>query len=134
MQPNSTDTPLTFSSLSLAEPLLLAIQKMGYEQPTPVQQKSIPLILEHKDLLVSAETGSGKTAAFLLPTLDHLLTLPLQKSGTRALILAPTRELAQQIFKQCQQLIEFTDLTVGIITGGDDFRLQKTCYKDTLTW
>ena len=125
MQPNSTDTPLTFSSLSLAEPLLLAIQKMGYEQPTPVQQKSIPLILEHKDLLVSAETGSGKTAAFLLPTLDHLLTLPLQKSGTRALILAPTRELAQQIFKQCQQLIEFTDLTVGIITGGDDFRLQK---------
>jgi ATP-dependent RNA helicase SrmB len=125
MQPNPTDTPLTFSSLSLAEPLLMAVRKLGFEQPTPVQQQAIPPALEHKDLLVSAETGSGKTAAFLLPTLHHLLTLSTRKPGTRALILAPTRELAQQIFKQCQQLIEFTDLKVGIITGGDDFRLQQ---------
>ncbi len=125
MQPTPTDTPLSFSSLSLAEPLLRAVKKLGFEQPTPVQQQAIPLALVHKDLLVSAETGSGKTAAFLLPTLHHLLTLSSGKPGTRALILAPTRELAQQIFKQCQQLIEFTDLTVGIITGGDDFRLQQ---------
>jgi superfamily II DNA/RNA helicase len=125
MQPTPTDTPLSFSSLSLAEPLLRAVKKLGFEQPTPVQQQAIPLALVHKDLLVSAETGSGKTAAFLLPTLHHLLTLSSSKPGTRALILAPTRELAQQIFKQCQQLIEFTDLTVGIITGGDDFRLQQ---------
>jgi superfamily II DNA/RNA helicase len=125
MQPNPTDTPLTFSSLSLAAPLLMAVRKLGFEQPTPVQQQAIPPALEHKDLLVSAETGSGKTAAFLLPTLHHLLTLSTRKPGTRALILAPTRELAQQIFKQCQQLIEFTDLKVGIITGGDDFRLQQ---------
>ena len=125
MQPNPTDTPSSFSSLSLAEPLLMAVSKLGFEQPTPVQQQAIPLALEHKDLLVSAETGSGKTAAYLLPTLHHLLTLPSRKFGTRALILAPTRELAQQIFKQCQQLIEFTDLKVGIITGGDDFRLQQ---------
>ncbi|MEY3760117.1 MAG: hypothetical protein RIR39_1608, partial [Pseudomonadota bacterium] len=125
MQLTPTDTPLSFSSLSLAEPLLRAVKKLGFEQPTPVQQQAIPLALVHKDLLVSAETGSGKTAAFLLPTLHHLLTLSSSKPGTRALILAPTRELAQQIFKQCQQLIEFTDLTVGIITGGDDFRLQQ---------
>ncbi len=125
MQPTPTDTPLSFSRLSLAEPLLRAVKKLGFEQPTPVQQQAIPLALVHKDLLVSAETGSGKTAAFLLPTLHHLLTLSSGKPGTRALILAPTRELAQQIFKQCQQLIEFTDLTVGIITGGDDFRLQQ---------
>ncbi len=125
MQPTPTDTPLSFSSLSLAEPLLRAVKKLGFEQPTPVQQQVIPLALVHKDLLVSAETGSGKTAAFLLPTLHHLLTLSSSKPGTRALILAPTRELAQQIFKQCQQLIEFTDLTIGIITGGDDFRLQQ---------
>ncbi len=125
MQPNPTDTPLSFSSLSLAEPLLMAVRKLGFEQPTPVQQQAIPPALEHKDLLVSAETGSGKTAAFLLPTLHHLLTLSTRKPGTRALILAPTRELAQQIFKQCQQLIEFTDIRVGIITGGDDFRLQQ---------
>jgi ATP-dependent RNA helicase SrmB len=125
MQANPTDTPSSFSSLSLAEPLLMAVSKMGFEQPTPVQLQAIPLALEHKDLLVSAETGSGKTAAYLLPALHHLLTLPSRKFGTRALILAPTRELAQQIFKQCQQLIEFTELKVGLITGGDDFRLQQ---------
>ena len=126
MQPNPTDTPQpSFSSLSLAKPLLLAVRKLGFEQPTPVQQQAIPLALEYKDLLVSAETGSGKTAAFLLPTLHHLLSLPSKKFGTRALILVPTRELAQQIFKQCQQLVEFTDLKVGITTGGDDFRLQQ---------
>jgi superfamily II DNA/RNA helicase len=90
-----------------------------------VQLQAIPPALEHKDLLVSAETGSGKTAAFLLPTLQHLLTSPSGKSGTRALVLTPTRELAQQIFKHCQQLAEFTDLKIGLVTGGDDFRLQQ---------
>ena len=125
MQSNPTDTPLSFSNFSLAEPLLSAVKKMGYQTPTPVQQQAIPLALDYKDLLVSAETGSGKTAAFLLPTLDHLLTLTSTSFGTRALILAPTRELAQQIFKQCQQLIEYTDLTIGLITGGEDFRLQQ---------
>ncbi|HEY8097588.1 MAG TPA: DEAD/DEAH box helicase, partial [Methylobacter sp.] len=125
MQPNSTDKTPSFSDLALDEQLLLAVKKMGFELPTPVQQKSIPLALEHKDLLVSAETGSGKTAAFLLPTLHQLLALPSNKSGTRALVLTPTRELAQQIFKHCQQLTEFTDLKTGLITGGDDFRLQQ---------
>ncbi len=125
MHPNPIDKTPLFSTLSLAEQLLSAVKKMGFEQPTPVQLQSIPLALEYKDLLVSAETGSGKTAAFLLPTLHHLLTLPYGKSGTRALVLTPTRELAQQIFKYCQQLTEFTDLKTGLITGGDDFRLQQ---------
>jgi len=125
MHPNPIDKTPSFSSLSLDEQLLSAVKKLGFEQPTPVQLQSIPLALEHKDLLVSAETGSGKTAAFLLPTLHHLLTLPSGKSGVRALILTPTRELAQQIFKHCQQLTEFTDLKTGLITGGDDFRLQQ---------
>ncbi|WP_333873539.1 DEAD/DEAH box helicase [Methylobacter sp.] len=125
MHPNSIDKTPSFSGLLLDEQLLSAVEKLGFEQPTPVQLQSIPLALEHKDLLVSAETGSGKTAAFLLPTLHHLLTLPSAKSGVRALILTPTRELAQQIFKHCQQLTEFTDLKTGLITGGDDFRLQQ---------
>ena len=85
MQPTPTDTSPSFSSLSLAAPLLRAVKKLGFEQPTPVQQQAIPLALVHKDLLVSAETGSGKTAAFLLPTLHHLLTLSSGKPGTRAL-------------------------------------------------
>ncbi|MDD5322332.1 MAG: DEAD/DEAH box helicase [Methylococcales bacterium] len=125
MQLDPINSPSSFSSLSLAEPLLLAVSKLGFKQPTPVQQQAIPLALEHKDLLVSAETGSGKTAAFLLPALHHLLTLPSGKPGTRVLILVPTRELAQQIFRQCQQLVEFTELKAGLITGGDDFRLQQ---------
>ncbi len=125
MHPNSIDETPSFSGLALDEQLLSAVKKMGFELPTPVQQKAIPLALEHKDLLVSAETGSGKTAAFLLPTLHHLLTLPSQKPGTRVLVLTPTRELAQQIFKHCQQLTEFTELKTGLITGGDDFRLQQ---------
>ncbi|MGZ5055064.1 MAG: DEAD/DEAH box helicase [Methylobacter sp.] len=125
MQPNPIKTTPSFSDLQLDEQLLSAITKLGFEQPTPVQLQSIPLALEYKDLLVSAETGSGKTAAFLLPTLHHLLTLSSRKPGMRALILTPTRELAQQIFKNCQQLTEFTDLKTGLITGGDDFRLQQ---------
>ncbi|MFU8787911.1 MAG: DEAD/DEAH box helicase [Methylobacter sp.] len=128
MQPNPIDPSIektaSFSTLSLAEPLLLAIKKMGFEQPTPVQLQAIPLALARKDLLVSAETGSGKTAAFLLPTLQYLLDMPTTR-GTRALVLTPTRELAQQVFKQCQQLTEFTELKTGLITGGDDFRLQQ---------
>jgi len=125
MPPNPITTTPSFSDLSLDEQLLSAIKKLGFEQPTPVQLQSIPLALEYKDLLVSAETGSGKTAAFLLPTLHHLLTLSSRKPGVRALILTPTRELAQQVFKNCQQLTEFTDLKTGLITGGDDFRSQQ---------
>lgn len=103
----------------------MALSKLGFEQPTPTQMQSIPPALKHKDLLVSAETGSGKTAAFLLPTLHHLLTIPAFHTGTRALVLAPTRELARQIFQQCKQLCEFSDLQAGLITGGDDFKQQQ---------
>ncbi len=125
MHLNPIDKTPSFSDLSLDKQLLSAVEKMGFEQPTPVQLQAIPLALKHQDLLVSAETGSGKTAAFLLPTLHQLLTLPFGKTGVRALILTPTRELAQQIFKHCQQLAEFTELRTGLITGGDDFRLQQ---------
>jgi superfamily II DNA/RNA helicase len=125
MHPNPLDKPSSFLDLGLDDLLLSAVKKLGFEQPTPVQIQAIPLALGRKDLLVSAETGSGKSAAFLLPTLQQLLMSPSRKSGTRALILTPTRELAQQIFKHCQQLAEFTDLKIGLITGGDDFRLQQ---------
>lgn len=126
MQPNSTNnSALSFSSLSLNEHLLAALDKLGFDQPTPVQLQTIPPALAHQDLLVSAETGSGKTAAFLLPALHHLLTIPATHAGTRALVLAPTRELARQIFQQCRQLCEFSDLQAGLVTGGDDFRQQQ---------
>ncbi len=124
MSVNLNETP-SFTKLALDELLLAAIHKLGFTQPTAVQWQAIPLALAHKDLLVSAETGSGKTAAFLLPTLQHFLDNPSKHGGARALVLAPTRELAQQIFELSQQLSEFTELRTGLITGGEDFKRQQ---------
>jgi ATP-dependent RNA helicase SrmB len=130
MQPDITTSPQSFTDLLLSEDLLKAIAKLSYQHPTAVQQHSIPPALERRDLLISAETGSGKTAAFLLPTLQHLIVSEASsKLGVRALILAPTRELATQIFDLCQQLIEFTTLQVGLIIGGADFKQQQTKFQ-----
>ncbi len=122
---NSTNATPSFTEFDLDKRLLKAIEKSGYETPTPVQQQAIPPTLAHRDCLVSAETGSGKTAAYLLPTLQQLLALPAKPLGVQVLILCPTRELAQQIFGQCQQFCEFTPLKTGIITGGSDFKKQQ---------
>ena len=92
---------VTFESLNLAAPLLAAVRALGYTQPTAVQQQAIPAALEGGDWMVSSQTGSGKTAAFLLPTLQRLLqAAPAQQQRVtqpRALVLCPTRELAQQV-------------------------------------
>jgi ATP-dependent RNA helicase SrmB len=129
MLPELTEQTTSFSGLGLAEPLLAAIKKLGYEKPTPVQEQAIPPALGHHDLLVSAETGSGKTAAFLLPSLQQLLNIPSSQQGTRVLILTPTRELAQQILLNCQQLSQFTDIKSGLVTGGDDFKRQQNLFR-----
>ena len=114
-----------FSEFSLHERLLKAVDELGFTQPTPVQQATIPAALEQRDLMVSAATGSGKTAAFVLPILHRLLESPRKPdAGTQALILAPTRELARQIVKQCLKLGAFTTLRAGLITGGDEFKYQ----------
>lgn len=106
--------------------LLAAIEKLAYQEATPVQAAAIPLALADKDLLVSAQTGSGKTAAFLLPCLEKLLNSSSEKKyGTQMLILAPTRELARQITSVCQQLIDGTALEIGLITGSEDFKKQQ---------
>lgn len=89
---------MTFKELNLAAPLVLALEKLKYVTPTPIQQKSIPSILEGHDLFGCAQTGTGKTAAFALPILQHLYNSPAPgKRAVRALILAPTRELVLQI-------------------------------------
>lgn len=105
--------------------LLKAVDTAGWTQPTDVQIRAIPAALAGKDLLVSAETGSGKTGAFLLPMLNRLLT-PAPDTGTRALILLPTRELARQVFNQCERLANATGIMAGLITGGDDFKYQAS--------
>ena len=118
-----------FSDLPLHAQLQKAISKLAFEKPTPVQEQTIPLALEGKDLLVSAKTGSGKTAAFLLPALHKFLENPAPDSGTRALILVPTRELARQVMKQCGQLARFTGIKVGLVIGGEDFKYQKAVFR-----
>jgi len=114
-----------FSDFDLDNRLLKALDKLGFQKPTPVQTATIPLAMDHKDLLVSAETGSGKTAAFLLPTLHQLLNKQAPQSASRMLILLPTRELARQVMKHFTQMAEFTHLQAALITGGETFKFQR---------
>lgn len=97
---------------------------MGFSEATEVQSRAIPAVLEGRDVMVSAKTGSGKTAAFLLPMLDRMLRIDLPRSGTRGLILLPTRELALQTVKTFEKLAKFTPIKCGIIIGGEAFKHQ----------
>ncbi|MFH1377886.1 MAG: DEAD/DEAH box helicase [Planctomycetota bacterium] len=108
-----------FDDLKLIDPILEAIKAVGYLTPTPIQEQSIPLILEGKDILGCARTGTGKTAAFALPILQTLSeTLPHTKNAVRALILSPTRELAAQIGDCFNDYGRFLDVRHTVIFGG----------------
>ena len=108
-----------FEDFDLAPELLKALHAKGYHRPTSIQQEAIPAIMEEHDVLGSAPTGTGKTAAFLLPAIQHLLDYPRRKPGApRILILTPTRELAMQVAEQAQELAKFTRLSIATITGG----------------
>ncbi|MGX3020473.1 ATP-dependent RNA helicase SrmB [Ursidibacter sp. B-7004-1] len=112
------NTP-TFEELDLSPELLKALAKKGYNRPTSIQQQTIPAALEGRDVLGSAPTGTGKTAAFLLPAIQHLLDHPRRKPGPpRILVLTPTRELAMQVAEQTEELAQFTNLKITTITGG----------------
>jgi superfamily II DNA/RNA helicase len=108
-----------FSDFLLPDQLYRGLNKEGFEVPTAVQIQVIPLAMDGVDLMVSAATGSGKTAAFLLPIMQRLLDNPSNASATRALILVPTRELARQIYVQFMRLGSYTRIRAGIITGGE---------------
>jgi len=115
-------TVTTFSELELDESLLEALQDKGFTRPTAIQAAAIPPALEGRDVLGSAPTGTGKTAAYLLPVLQHLLDFPRKKSGPpRILILTPTRELAMQVADQARELAKHTHLDIATITGGVAF-------------
>lgn len=108
-----------FEDFELDPILLKALDSKGYVRPTSIQQQVIPEAMEQKDILGSAPTGTGKTAAFLLPALQHLLDYPRRKPGApRVLILTPTRELAMQVAAQAEQLAQFSHLKIATITGG----------------
>ncbi|MBV7564352.1 DEAD/DEAH box helicase [Pseudomonas sp. sia0905] len=115
-----------FAQFALHERLLKAVAELNFTEPTPVQAAAIPPALEGKDLRVIAQTGSGKTAAFVLPMLNRLLGDGSSKArvSVRALIMLPTRELAQQTLKEVERFAQFTFLKGGLITGGEDFKVQ----------
>lgn len=120
-----------FDELDLAPPLSRAMTKHGIHQPTEVQSAVIPKIMDGKDLMVSAQTGSGKTVAFMLPMLAAFNRKASPGVGIRALVLAPTRELARQIQHVCQQLGGDINVTSLTITGGVAFREQYAALRKT---
>src|SRR5215831_8405904 len=107
---------MPFKALGLHPHLVQAVREMRYAEPTPIQAEAIPAILSGRDLIATAQTGTGKTAAFLLPVLHRLLDMP--RRTTQALVVTPTRELAQQIDDVCLGLAYHTDLRAGILFGG----------------
>lgn len=113
----------SFDSLGLPSRLVRAIADEGYETPTAIQCEAIPHVLEGRDLLATAKTGTGKTAAFLLPILARLGDRP--RPGIRALVISPTRELASQIAERAEAYARHTDLTHAVVYGGVSQREQE---------
>ncbi|XP_008339427.2 DEAD-box ATP-dependent RNA helicase 28-like isoform X1 [Malus sylvestris] len=115
----------SFMELHLSRPLLRACEKLGYTKPTPIQAACIPLALSGRDICGSAITGSGKTAAFALPTLERLLFRPKRVPAIRVLVLTPARELAVQVHSMIQKLAQFTDIRCCLVVGGLSLKAQE---------
>ena len=116
---------MSFSSFSLAPAIHSALETLGFEKPTDIQSQTIPLALTGKDIIATAQTGTGKTAAFMLPILNNLLRDDTQLGQVRALVLAPTRELAQQVAENTQQYAANTELKVVCLYGGANISPQE---------
>ncbi|XP_041915614.1 ATP-dependent RNA helicase DDX54 [Alosa sapidissima] len=112
-----------FQSMGLSYPVFKGVMKKGYKVPTPIQRKTIPVILDGKDVVAMARTGSGKTAAFLIPMFEKIKA-PQAQTGARALILTPTRELALQTMKFTRELGKFAGFKTALILGGDSMEEQ----------
>ena len=112
---------MTFKDLGIIEPILKALEAEGYTHPTPIQEQSIPILLNRNDLLGCAQTGTGKTAAFSIPIIQHIHNSKMHVEGKRkisALIVTPTRELAIQIGENCTKYSRFTHVNNTVIFGG----------------
>jgi len=117
---------MSFAELELDPSLEQALAKMGYQSPTTIQREAIPAAMDQRDILGCAPTGTGKTAAFLLPALQHLIDFPRVKPGPpRVLIITPTRELANQVHQYAVDLTQFTALHPICITGGIDYEVHE---------
>jgi ATP-dependent RNA helicase RhlE len=120
---------MSFTSFDLHPDLLRAVDALGYTLPTPIQKDAIPPAIAGRDVFACAMTGSGKTAAFMLPILQRLLTRPAVNNGTRVLVLAPTRELAAQIDEQRRALGRFTRIGGAVVVGGMSMGPQETALR-----
>lgn len=118
---------MTFAQLGLAEPLVRALEAKGYTTPTPIQKQSIPILLEGGDLLGIAQTGTGKTAAFVLPSIQQLVNNEKRVLPThcRMLVLAPTRELASQIAESAREYGKFSKMSVATVFGGTSINKNR---------
>ncbi|MCW8335026.1 DEAD/DEAH box helicase [Vibrio paucivorans] len=117
---------MSFSTLGLSDSIVKAVTQQGYEKPTTIQEKAIPIVLSGKNLIAAAQTGTGKTASFVLPILEKLRHSETQrKKRIRALILAPTRELAIQVNQNIERYSEHLNLTSMAMFGGVDDKAQK---------
>ena len=120
---------LSFSQLSLSPSLERAVAEMGYENMTPIQAQAIPVVLQGRDVMGAAQTGTGKTAAFTLPLLQRMMkhdntsTSPA-RHPVRALVLLPTRELADQVAEQVKLYAKYTNLRSTVVFGGMDMKPQ----------
>jgi ATP-dependent RNA helicase RhlE len=112
---------MSFQNLGLSDAVVHGVQSLGYVEPTPIQEQCIPLILEKKDLIGSAQTGTGKTAAFALPILTRLGS----RKGPRCLVLEPTRELALQVENAFQYYGRVSEVEIGVFYGGVGYDRQK---------
>lgn len=120
---------MNFNQFSLDARLQKSIAALGFQEPTPIQAATIPVALTGQDILGSAETGTGKTAAFLIPGIQKLLAQNVAQHSLRVLILVPTRELALQVAEQAQALVKHTDLRVAAIYGGVGMVNQEQALK-----
>ncbi|MDD2996086.1 MAG: DEAD/DEAH box helicase [Paludibacter sp.] len=124
---------MTFNDLDIIEPILKALNDKGYKTPTLIQEKAIPMVLQHKDLLGLAQTGTGKTAAFAIPIIQHIYNKPKavsRKPPIKALILTPTRELALQIDECIQDYSTYTGVSHCVIFGGVKQNTQVSALKN----
>ena len=123
---------MSVDAIGLSADLLKAVKACGYKNLTPIQQQAIPMIRSGADLLASAQTGTGKTAAFSLPILDALASNPAQGQTIKALILTPTRELAAQVADNMKAYSQFLPLKIGVVYGGGKMSSQTNLLKQGL--
>merc|ERR1719376_1106640 len=119
------DDTASFYTMNLSRPLLKAIEELKFVHPTPIQAATVPVALLGRDICGCAATGTGKTAAYMLPVLERLLYRPVSEAVTRVLVLVPTRELGVQVYQVTRQLAQFTSVEVALSVGGLDLKTQE---------